>query len=162
MFPTIFSTPKSHCLHYDSLLLAQSPNLSPSFFQSVCTVGTPPIFLKPKFHGCLLKNTQWLPSPVISHPGLPPLDSKSSVSWCQAPPAFSSLLSIPHPSDEASFYKVNVLITLGSSVGILTLFFISLWGLLYACMLSRVQLFVTPWTAVHQAPLSMGFSRQEY
>ena len=28
--------------------------------------------------------------------------------------------------------------------------------------LSRVQLSATPWTAAHQAPLSMGFSRQEY
>ena len=28
--------------------------------------------------------------------------------------------------------------------------------------LSRVRLFVTPWTAAHQAPLSMGLSRQEY
>ena len=28
--------------------------------------------------------------------------------------------------------------------------------------LSCVQLFGTPWTAAHQAPLSMGFSRQEY
>ena len=28
--------------------------------------------------------------------------------------------------------------------------------------LSHVQLFVTPWTAARQAPLSMGFSRQEY
>ena len=28
--------------------------------------------------------------------------------------------------------------------------------------LSRVRLFVTPWTVAHQAPLSMGFSRQEY
>ena len=27
---------------------------------------------------------------------------------------------------------------------------------------SCVRLFVTPWTAAHQAPLSMGFSRQEY
>ena len=27
---------------------------------------------------------------------------------------------------------------------------------------SRVQIFGTPWTAAHQAPLSMGFSRQEY
>ena len=27
---------------------------------------------------------------------------------------------------------------------------------------SRVRLFVTPWTVAHQAPLSMGFSRQEY
>ena len=29
-------------------------------------------------------------------------------------------------------------------------------------VLSRVQLFTTPWTAAYQAPLSMGFSRQEY
>ena len=28
--------------------------------------------------------------------------------------------------------------------------------------LSRVRLLVTPWTAAHQAPLSEGFSRQEY
>ena len=28
--------------------------------------------------------------------------------------------------------------------------------------LSRVQLLATPWTAAHQAPPSMGFSRQEY
>ena len=28
--------------------------------------------------------------------------------------------------------------------------------------LSRVQLFVTPWTVAYQALLSMGFSRQEY
>ena len=28
--------------------------------------------------------------------------------------------------------------------------------------LSRIRLLVTPWTAAHQAPLSMGFSRQEY
>ena len=34
-----------------------------------------------------------------------------------------------------------------------------------ACMfshMSRVQLFVTPWTVALQAPLFMGFSRQEY
>ena len=28
--------------------------------------------------------------------------------------------------------------------------------------LSRVRLLATPWTAAHQAPLSLGFSRQEY
>ena len=28
--------------------------------------------------------------------------------------------------------------------------------------LSRVRLFVTPWTVAHQAPLSIEFSRQEY
>ena len=31
-----------------------------------------------------------------------------------------------------------------------------------AKLLSHVQLFATPWTVAHQAPLSMGFSRQEY
>ena len=29
-------------------------------------------------------------------------------------------------------------------------------------LLSRVRLFVTPWTAAYQAPPSVGFSRQEY
>ena len=29
-------------------------------------------------------------------------------------------------------------------------------------MLARVRLFATPWTVACQAPLSMGFSRQEY
>ena len=29
-------------------------------------------------------------------------------------------------------------------------------------LLSRVQLFATPWTVAHQAPPSMEFSRQEY
>ena len=40
-----------------------------------------------------------------------------------------------------------------------------LYVCLHACMLSHfgcVHLFVTPWTVAHQAPLSMGFSRQEY
>ena len=32
------------------------------------------------------------------------------------------------------------------------------WG----CVLSHVQLCVTPWTVGHQTPLSMGFSRHEY
>ena len=29
-------------------------------------------------------------------------------------------------------------------------------------LLSRVRLFGTPWTVAYQAPLSMGFSRQEH
>jgi len=31
-----------------------------------------------------------------------------------------------------------------------------------ACVLSHVRFFATPWTVAHQAPLSMGFPRQEY
>ena len=32
----------------------------------------------------------------------------------------------------------------------------------HACVLSHVQLFVTPWTVAHQGPPSIEFSRQEY
>ena len=35
-------------------------------------------------------------------------------------------------------------------------------GLSKVKSLSRVQLFATLWTVAHQAPPSMGFSRQEY
>ena len=33
---------------------------------------------------------------------------------------------------------------------------------LHAYSLSRIRLFTTPWPVAHQAPLSMGFFRQEY
>ena len=36
-----------------------------------------------------------------------------------------------------------------------------LWQRVKVKSLSRVRLFVTPWTVAHQAPPSMGFSRQE-
>ena len=32
----------------------------------------------------------------------------------------------------------------------------------HECVLSRVRLFATLWTVARQAPLSMGFPRQEY
>ena len=38
----------------------------------------------------------------------------------------------------------------------------SLGSYVCVCMLSHVQLFVTPWTVAHQSFLSMGFPRQEY
>ena len=40
----------------------------------------------------------------------------------------------------------------------------SVWDMAPRCAqaLSRVPLFATPWIAAHQAPLSMGFSRQEH
>ena len=46
-------------------------------------------------------------------------------------------------------------------------YFVDLWTnmnkyLMHAESLSHCRLFVTPWIVAHQAPLSMGFSRQEY
>ena len=38
----------------------------------------------------------------------------------------------------------------------------SLITFLFLDVCSIIQLFVTPWTVTHQAPLSMGFSRPEY
>ena len=44
---------------------------------------------------------------------------------------------------------------------VLTIFsLISMWSEVKS--LSHVQFFATPWTVACQAPLSMGFSRQEY
>ena len=37
-----------------------------------------------------------------------------------------------------------------------------LYWLVCVCALSHVRLFAIPWTVAHQAPLSMGFFRQEY
>ena len=39
---------------------------------------------------------------------------------------------------------------------------LDLWIGVKVKSLSRVRLFVTPWTVAHQAPQAMGFSRQEY
>ena len=70
------------------------------------------------------------------------LSSSSSVTFCiRAILDWSSLVFFSGPFEEASQLacaKVHV------------------------CMLSHVKLFVTARTAAHQAPLSMGFSRQEY
>ena len=47
----------------------------------------------------------------------------------------------------------------GSRMWVLTS---SVASLLTGCVLGPLQLFVTPWTAAHQAPLFTGFSRQGY
>ena len=39
---------------------------------------------------------------------------------------------------------------------------IMIWDTKLAQSLSWALLFVTPWTVIHQAPLFLGFSRQEY
>ena len=76
-------------------------------------------------------------------------------------------------------YNNNLMFTLGSCKQVHNLFTIwqNYWESRYnltsldsfcanSCVcgqsLSRVWLFVTPWTVVRQAPLSMGFSRQEH
>ena len=62
-----------------------------------------------------------------------------------SPPGSSCLWDSPHKN---------------TGVGCHSLLHMSTMMLLHR--FSRVQLFATPWTAAHQAPPSMGFSRQEY
>ena len=51
----------------------------------------------------------------------------------------------------------------GKNTGVVAISFSSAWKWkVKVKSLSRVGLVVTPWTAAYQAPLSMGFSRQEY
>ena len=60
--------------------------------------------------------------------------------------------------DETKFCQIGSYVTESIDIN-------SLYLIVGACMLScfnRVRLLVTLWTVAQQAPLSMGFSRQEY
>ena len=45
---------------------------------------------------------------------------------------------------------------------IMEYYIVKQYMLLLLSRFSHVQLCATPWTAAHQAPLSLGFSRQEH
>ena len=68
---------------------------------------------------------------------------------------FTSYLLLVHSGPSVTVLSPNV------AVPRKVLFFLACFlGML--SRFSRVPFFVTPWTAAHQAPLSMGFPRQEY
>ena len=50
----------------------------------------------------------------------------------------------------------------GKNTGVGCHFFLRCMKMKSESEVSCIRLFVTPWTAANQAPLSMGFSRQEY
>ena len=58
---------------------------------------------------------------------------------------------LPHPWDSP-----------GKNTGVGCHFLLQCMKVKSESEVSRVQLLATPWTADHQAPRSMGFSRQEY
>ena len=63
-------------------------------------------------------------------------------------------------SPACKWQTVGLLYNCMSQFLIINLCFLHLWVSEWVKSLSHVQLFVTPWTVAHQAPLSMGFSRQ--
>ena len=107
--------------------------------------------------------------------------SKLAICIHRSPPSWISLPPIFHPSAAAAAKSLQSCPTLcdpidssplGSSVpGILqprtlewvAISFSNAWkSKVKGKSLSRAWLVATPWTAAYQAPLSMGFSRQEY
>ena len=93
-------------------------------------------------------------------------DSRSSSQWCH--PAISSSVvpfsSCPQSLPASESFPMSQLFTWGSqSTGVSALSFFNAWKWkVKVKSLSRIRLLATPWTAAHQAPPSMGFSRQEY
>ena len=88
---------------------------------------------------------------------LPVLFTKK-LSWCWGWAMMKGLVTLPsHFHTWILFEKLFPQVT-GPCL--------ALWYEACVCMsaqsLSRVQLFATPWTVACQAPLSMGFPRQEY
>ena len=74
--------------------------------------------------------------------------------------ALVSEVEIDHMKDD--FHKCSMDSSLVYLWGIVVILPFSLIGRMLNHSLSCVQLFVTSWTVAHQAPPSMGFSRQEY
>ena len=71
----------------------------------------------------------------------------------------TQIVNIRHEIRAITTYPTDIKITIEEY----TISFSSVWKWkVKVKSLSRVQLFATPWTVAHQAPLSIGFSRQEW
>ena len=104
---------------------------------------------------------------VLSHS----VPSDSAASWTVAHQALLSMefsrqeygsgLSFPLPG-ESSGPRDRTQVSCVSCIGKRILYHYCHLSESEVKLLSRVRLFATPWTVAYQAPLSMGFSRQEY
>ena len=104
------------------------------------------------FHLSLLESSS---QPWVVSTELPKETQSSAVPAQEAEQGFEP--GQPAPENTAPILRLGCTLTTSPSAG---------WAAVVpACMLSRfshVQLFATLWTAACQAPLSMGFSKQEY
>ena len=94
------------------------------------------------------------------------LSSPSSWNWAAAATAAKSLQSCPtlcDPGDGSSPGSPIPGILQARTLEWIAISFSNAWQWkVKVKSLSRVLLLATPWTAAHQAPPSMGFSRQQY
>ena len=128
----------------------------------------------------LSKSASWLQCPTVtgwpkykllsltfhSHYNLPslvslPLDPINSNKYCAAK-SLQSCLTLCDPIDSSPPGSPIPGILQARTLEWVAISFSSAWKWrVKVKSLSRVRLFVTPWIAVHQAPPSMGFSRQK-
>ena len=91
---------------------------------------------------------------------------KYSVQRCTAFKCWSwvrARMSTPAPSFAHSYCSIASLLSLQCVCHILWLcMIISDYPSCCCCLVTKSCLFVTPWTLAHQAPLSMGFPREEH
>ena len=96
-------------------------------------------------------------SPSNEHPGL----ISFRMDWLDLLTVQGTLKSLlQHHSSKASILQRSAFFTVQLSHPYIKSMLLLL--LLLLSHFSRVGLLATPWTAAYQAPLSMGFSRQEY
>ena len=97
-------------------------------------------------------------SPSNEHPGL----ISFRMDWLDLPAVHGTLKSLlQHHSSKASILQHSAFFTVQLSHTYMTTGK-NMKESMKVKSLSHVPLFVTPWTVAHQAPPSMGFSRQEY
>ena len=138
--------PSSHLILYRPLLLL--PSIPPSIrvFSNESTLRV----RWPKYW-----SFSFSISPSNKHPGL----ISFRMDWLDLLAVQGTLKSLlQHCSSKASIFLCSAFFTVQLSHPYMTIQTLKV----KLKSLSRVWLFVTPWTVAYQAPLSMGFFRQEY
>ena len=109
------------------------------------------------------KETTWIQDPATTSSMLfrmPHLNNKQNKNTTQpSVDRITTTLSLVHQRKNKQTNKTSVQIS--PYMKLMQITGSTLLLLLLSCF-SRAGLLVTPWTEAYQAPLSMGFSRQEY
>ena len=110
----------------------------------------------------LFSSPEDLPNPGIE-PRSPALQADSLLSAATAAKSLQSCPTLCNPIDASPPGSPVPGILQARTLEWVAIFFSSAWKWkVKVKSLSRVRLLATPWTAAYQAPLPMGFSRQEY
>ena len=90
--------------------------------------------------------------------------SQSCPTVCLYPSSLSSIVTSSEAFSDPSVLQVTIssILEMYSTISHSTYLYLILHHLFVVQSIIRSYSFATPWTVAHQAPLSMGFPRQEY